>query len=185
MRNQQAAYRYAKSVLEIALDRGRLDEVHADMHMLKDACAQSSDLRTLLRSPVLRADQKLRVLNKAFDFLGQEVSTFVNVLTRKGREALLPEITEAFGNLYHEHKGIVECHVTSAMKLSPAELESVSTLTSTRYPDKTILVREHVDPAIIGGGIVRVGDLQWDASLRNTLHVVRRKFKENPYVPKI
>ncbi|MFN9325288.1 MAG: F0F1 ATP synthase subunit delta [Flavobacteriales bacterium] len=57
-------------------------------------------------------------------------------------------------------------------------------MTALRYPGKTVEMHETVDPSIIGGGIIQVGDLQWDASLRNKLHVIRRTFAENPYIPK-
>lgn len=185
MRVQPVAYRYAKSLMALALEQGQLEQVRTDVRTLNEVCEGSDELRAILRSPVLRADQKQRVLDRVFEGrLTKLTHTFITVLTRKGREALLPEIAEAFEGLYREHKGIVTCRVTSAVKLSPAELDQARNLTAARYPGKTIEVQEIIDPDIIGGGIIQVGDLQWDASLRTKLHVIRRTFAENPYIPK-
>ncbi|MBL7981259.1 MAG: ATP synthase F1 subunit delta [Flavobacteriales bacterium] len=185
MRNQQAAYRYAKSLMDLALERGQMEQVRTDVKLMLDTCAASSDLRVLLKSPVIRADQKQRALNKIFGGqVGEIAQHFFTVVTRKGREQLIPEIARAFEELYLEQKNIVICQITSAVKLTPVELEKVRKITSLRYPGKTIEMREMVDPSILGGGIIQIGDLQWDASLRNKLHVIRRTFAENPYIPK-
>lgn len=185
MRNQQAAYRYAKSLMDLAMERGQLDQVRADVKLMLDTCNASSDLRVMLKSPVIRADQKQRALDKLFGGrVGEIARQFFQVITRKGREELIPEISRAFEELYLEQKNIVICSITTAVKLTPAELEKARNITALRYPDKTIEMRETVDPAILGGGIIQVGDLQWDASLRHKLHVIRRTFAENPYIPK-
>lgn len=185
MRNQQAAYRYAKSLMDLALERGQMEQVRVDVKLMLDTCAASSDLRVMLKSPVIRADQKQRALDKLFGGqVGEIAQRFFHVVTRKGREELIPEIARAFEELYLEHKNIVICSITTAVTLTPAELEKVRNITALRYPGKTIDMREKVDPAILGGGIIQIGDLQWDASLRNKLHVIRRTFAENPYIPK-
>ncbi|MBL7962844.1 MAG: ATP synthase F1 subunit delta [Flavobacteriales bacterium] len=185
MRNEQAAYRYAKSLMDLALERDQLDQVRADLLLMRTTCASNADLRVMLKSPVIRADQKQRALNKVFGGqVGEVAQRFIAVVTRKGREVLIPEIARAFEELYLVHRNIVICRITTAVKLTSVELEKVRQLTALRYPGKTIDMRETVDPAIIGGGIIQVGDLQWDASLRFKLHVIRRTFAENPYIPK-
>jgi F-type H+-transporting ATPase subunit delta len=134
---------------------------------------------------VIRADQKLRALKGIFEGrVGEIVERFVAVVTRKGREELIPEIARAFEEQYLAHRNIVICRITTAVRLTPAELEKVRKITAQRYPGKTVEMHETVDPGILGGGIIQVGDLQWDASLRYKLHVIRRTFAENPYIPK-
>lgn len=186
MRIQPVAYRYAKSLLDIALEQGQLDQVHQDMTLLAETCTESADLRQLLKSPVVRGDQKGRVLNRVFaGRIGKVVLTFLDVLLRKGREGLLLDITRAFQEIYREHKGIVVCKVTTAVPLSATEREEVRRITAPRFPGKTIEIQTFVDPSILGGGIIQVGDLQWDASVRNKLHVIKRTFAQNPYIPKL
>jgi F-type H+-transporting ATPase subunit delta len=185
MRNQQAAYRYAKSLMDLALERGQMEQVRNDLQLMLRTIVSSDDLRVMLKSPVIRADQKQRALKRLFeDQVGEIVRQFVIVVTRKGREELIPEIARAFEELYLDQKNIIICRITTAVKLDTAELEKMRAITATRYPGKTIELHETVDPAIIGGGIIQVGDLQWDASIRTKLHVIRRTFAENPYIPK-
>ena len=185
MKNQQAAYRYAKSLLALALDRGQLEQMRTDVNLILNTCKESRELRVMLKSPVIRADHKRRALNKVFaGQVGEIAQRFIIVVTRKGREELIPDIARAFEELYLEHKNIVICSITTAVKLTALELERVREITLTSYPGKTVEMREVVDPGILGGGILQVGDLQWDASLRYKLHVIRRTFAENPYIPK-
>lgn len=185
MRIQPVAYRYAKSLLDLALEQGQLKQVHEDISLVADTCADSRELRTLLKSPVMRADRKQQVLHKAFTGrIGQIVFTFITVLVRKGREGLLHDIAAAFEELHRVHEGVVMCTVTSAVELGEEERAKVLAIVSPRFPGKTIRIETRVDPTIIGGGIIQVGDLMWDASVRNKLHVIRRKLAENPYVPK-
>ena len=186
MRIQPVAYRYAKSLLDLALEQGQLKQVHEDITLVAGTCADSPELRVLLKSPVMRSDKKQQVLHKAFTGrIGRIVFTFITVLVRKGREPLLHQIAAAFEELHREHEGVVICTVTSAVELSDEEHEKVLAITRPRFPGKTIRLETRIDPSIIGGGIIRVGDLQWDASVRNKLHLIRRKLAENPYIPKI
>ena len=186
MRIQPVAYRYAQSLLDLALEKGQLKEVHADMVLLADTCSKSEDLRVLLKSPVVRADAKRKVMDKLFGaHLGAVATTFVNVLVRKGREALLPDIGAAFQELYRRHERIVVCQVTTAVALTDAERQQVIAITGKRFPGMTVQLQERVDPTILGGGIIQVGDLMWDASVKNKLNVIRRAFAVNPYVPQL
>jgi len=186
MRIQPVAYRYAQSLLDLALERGKVNDVHHDMVLLGKGCADSQELRVLLKSPVVRADLKRKVLEQVFGkHIGEVTRTFIDVVVRKGREALLPDVAAAFQELYRAHQGIVVCTVTTAVPLTAEEHGQVARLAASRYPGKTIQVEERVDPEIIGGGIIQIGDLQWDASVKNKLGRIRRTLAENPYMAKI
>ncbi len=186
MRIQPVAYRYAQSLLDLSLERGQLGEVHADMVLLGKVCAGSQELRVMLKSPVIRPDAKRKVLDKVLDpHIGKLSNTFIDVLVRKGREALLPDVAAAFQEIYRQHQGIVVCTVTTAVPLTAEEHGQVARIAGARYPGKTIQVEERVDPTILGGGIIQVGDLQWDASVKNKLGRIRRTLAENPYMAKI
>jgi F-type H+-transporting ATPase subunit delta len=186
MRIQPVAYRYAKALLEIASDHGQVDRLLVDAELIAGYCSASEDLRVLLKSPVIRPDQKRRALTKLFEGkLGKVVPLFLDVLLRKGREPLLYDIALATQELGRDQQGIVICKVTTASPMTAPELEQVRKITGPRFPGKTIRIEAVIDPSIIGGGIIQVGDLQWDASVRNKLHVIRRTFAQNPYIPKI
>ena len=113
------------------------------------------------------------------------VLTFVHVLLRKGREALLYDVALAFQQMYREQKGIVVCKLIVAVEFNAVEVQQVQRIISARFPGKTIQIEQVIDPSILGGGIIQVGDLQWDASVRNQLHLIKRTFAQNPYIPKL
>ncbi len=180
------AYRYARALMALALERGQLDGVHEDMVVLADTAAASRDLRVLLNSPVVKADVKGRVLDKVFaGRIGEVTSKFIDILVRKGREALLPQVAAAFHELFNQQKGIIATQVISAAPLDEAARRQVRELAAAKHPGKTIELTENVDPALIGGLVIRIGDEQYDGSVSRRLNDLRRKFSENPYIPEI
>ena len=178
------AYRYARSLMALALERDQLEPVRADMEVVADTCSASRDLSVLLRSPVVKADKKDKVLDKVFaGKVGTITNAFMGILVRKGRETLLPEIAAGFGELYRKHEGILICHVTSATALDEAGRKRVTDLVAAKHPGKTIELSVSVDPELIGGVVIRIGDEQYDGSVSRRLLDLRRQFSENPYVP--
>ena len=180
------AYRYARSILDLARERGELEHVNADLAKVAATCAASRELRVLLASPVVKADAKAAILTKVFGGqVGDLVDRFIDILVRKGREALLPQVAQAYTNLYKTEQGIITAQVVSAAPLTEASLQQAKALVAASYPGKTIDIDAKVDPALIGGLVVRVGDEQFDGSVSRRLHDLRRKFAENPFIPEI
>ncbi len=180
------AYRYARSLMQLAQEHGEVEAVREDLHLVSATCADSSELRAVLRSPVIKADAKLRVLGRLFGGqIGRISDRFINILVRKGRESLLQEITEAYLHVYREAHSILLAEVRSAVPLSDAARIHVKQLAEQRHPGKSITLQEKVEPALIGGLVVRIGDEQIDASVLRRLNDLRRKFSENPYIPEI
>jgi F-type H+-transporting ATPase subunit delta len=115
------AYRYARSLMELAQEKGVLAGVQEDMQLVATTCAGSRDLQVLLGSPVVKADAKERILQKLFQSkVGALTNTFMGILVRKGRERLLPDVAHAFTELYKQGRNIVVAHVASAVPLSEA-----------------------------------------------------------------
>lgn len=180
------AYRYARSLMELASEKGQLAGVNEDMHLVAEACASSDDLRLLLKSPVMKGDTKDKVLDRVFaGKIGEVTSRFMGILVRKGREGLLPEVAAAFTQLYREDQGILMAEVTSAVPLSAEARQQVRDMAAKKHPGKSIELSEKVDPNLIGGIVIRIGDEQFDGSVSRRLHDLRRKFSENPYIPEI
>ncbi|MBS1570694.1 MAG: ATP synthase F1 subunit delta [Bacteroidetes bacterium] len=180
------AYRYARSLMQLAQEKGEVEAVREDMQLVASTCAASRPLQLLLESPVLKPDRKLKVLERVFGGqIGHLVDRFMAILVRKGRESHLPEIAEGFQNVFREAHGILMAEVRSAMPLTAESRAQVEQMAKERHPGKTIELRETVDPALIGGLVLRIGDEQVDASVSRRLNDLRRKFSENPYIPEI
>ncbi len=186
MNIKPVAYRYARALMDLATERGQVDAVHEDMALVANTAAGSRELQVLLNSPVVKADVKGRVLDKVFaGRIGEVTSKFIDILVRKGRESMLPHVAAAFQELYNQGKGIITAQVTSAAPLDDSARQQVRALAADKHPGKTIELTETVDPALIGGLTIRIGDEQYDGSVSRRLNDLRRKFSENPYIPEI
>lgn len=180
------AYRYARSLMQLAQEKGEVEAVREDMQLVASTCAASRPLQLMLNSPVLKPDSKLKVLERVFGGqIGHIVDRFMAILVRKGREGLLQEIAEGFQNVFRESHGILVAEVKSAVPLTAEGRAQVLQMARERHPGKTIELQESVDPSLIGGLVLRIGDQQVDASVSRRLSDLRRKFSENPYIPEI
>lgn len=180
------AYRYARALMQLAQEKREVEAVREDMLLVANTCEASRPLQLMLASPVLKADTKLRVLERVFGgHIGHLVDRFMAILVRKNREGLLQEIAEGFQNVYRAEQGILIAEVRSAVPMGEEARNQVMKIAQEQHPGKTIQLREAVDPSLIGGLVLRIGDEQLDASVSRRLENLRRKFSENPYIPEI
>ncbi len=179
------ASRYAKSLLDLCIEKGQLDAAQADMVMLKGIMDESRDLRLMLSSPVVKADKKIDILQMLFDGkLNAITMAFITLLTRKGREGYLPEIVTSFLNQLRKHQGITVAEVTSAVALDAGSRAKMMESATKMAGGKVELV-EKVDATLIGGFILKVGDKQIDSAIANRIKALKREFAENPYIAEI
>jgi len=177
MKEPRVAARYAKSIMLLAKEQSLLDIVYADMVMLHQLIGESKDLSLMLKSPILTDEKKLEVINAIFNGKVDGLTmNFMGLVIRQNRAKVLGEMTEAFVNLYKKEKGIATVHVTTAEVLSP-DLKSkmAADLKSANQLSEVELV-EHIDPSIIGGTILRMGDIQLDESVKSKLNRIEREF---------
>jgi F-type H+-transporting ATPase subunit delta len=179
------ASRYAKSLLDLCIEKGQLDAAKADMMLLKGIMDDSRDLRMMLSSPVVKADKKVDILHKLFDGKLSAISMgFITLLTRKGREGYLPEIVSSFLNQLRKHQGITVAEVTSAVALD-ADSRAKMHESATKLAGGQVDLVEKVDASLIGGFILKVGDKQIDSAIANRIKALKREFAENPYIAEI
>lgn len=175
--------RYAKSLLEMSVEMGKLDRIKKDMEQLLGTTSDSRDLRIFLQSPVINADKKIEVFRSLFEKDFDELSfKFISIITRKGRESELEGIATSFLKLYNAHNNIAEAHVTTAYPLNDKQVERIMKELESSFGMKMQLTQT-VDKSIIGGMTLRVGDKQYNGSIANKLQLLKRQFEDNLYVP--
>jgi F-type H+-transporting ATPase subunit delta len=173
--SEAAARVYAKALFELGLEEGNLDAVGEDLHAVRDALnGLEGDLRAFFNLPQLRRDDKRRIINLAFTGkVGRPVLGLLNVLVEKRREALFDEIVVQFDSMLDRQQNRLQVQVTTARKLDD-DLTAALRQAIEQRTNKTVVLHERVDPNVIGGLRVNVGDRVIDGTVRRTLQDMRR-----------
>jgi len=175
MAGHRAASRYAKSLIELSQEKGQLDAVYADMELISNTIEESHELKLLLKSPIVKGDKKFNVLNKVFTGqTGEITSKFVTILTKKKREELLQLIANDFIAQYKTMKGLVVANVTTAVALNDETKANVLALIKKHVEGEVELV-ETINPDLIGGFVVRIGDKMIDASILKKINDLKKE----------
>jgi len=175
------ANRYAKSLLELAAEKGQLEKVYADMQFVQGVYHGNKDFVTFLNSPIIKTDKKLVVLKAVFGASISEMTlNFLTILAGKRREMYMGDIAKAFIAQYKEHKNITTAIITSAIGIDANVRAKVLELVKRSVSGEVELV-EKTDKDLIGGFVLRIGDKQVDASISRKLNELRKSFAENPH----
>jgi F-type H+-transporting ATPase subunit delta len=177
------ASRYAKSLLELALEQGKLEQVHSDIQLL-GAAAKNRDLLHMLKSPIVHADKKNAVLKALFaDKMDALTLAYTTLLVKKGREGYLSEIATEFIGQYKSLKKITSVRITTAEPLADGVLDQIrAKILSSGATTANLDVETKVDPAIIGGFILEFDNKRYDAGVLHKLETLKDSFEKNLYV---
>ena len=178
MNESRAAARYAKAILDFAIEKKKTDVVEEDMRSIVATMGASLELREMLGSPVLKGESKKKALMAIFKGSHAITEGLIDLLIQNRRISLLNEVALKYIILNEDLKGEGVAFVTTAVPLS-GELEKkvlnkVSSITGNK-----IILKNEIDKSIIGGFILRVGDLQYDASIANKLNTIKREFTKS------
>lgn len=185
MKQARASIRYAKALLQLSIEQNNLEHSFNDMRLLSKICSQNRDLSLLLKSPIVKTDQKNKIFNEIFSTKMQQLSLdFVKIIIKKKRESLLPAIAKIFIDLYKTEKNIVTAAVTTATPISPLLKEKIISYIKTRNNNKVELI-EVVDNNLIGGAIIRIGDKELDISIASDISELRQSFNKNLYLQQL
>jgi len=183
MADSRVASRYVKSLLGLAEEQGALELVNADMQLFASVCASNKDFTRMLKSPVIRHDKKLAILEAIFEGKVNKLTmAIISMLTRKNREPLLPAIAVEFHNAYNVNKGIQKASVSTTFALDAKMKAEIEELVKKISGKTAIELQEKINPDLIGGFVLHVGDKQIDASIKSKLKALKTKFSENPYI---
>jgi len=171
----RAAIRYAKAILETAVSSGNAVKVNADMLSIVASVAESAELSEFLTSPIVTSDVKMSALSEVFASAQSETKSLFRLLQENKRFEILAEVAKQFNTQFDEMNGVETAKVTTAFPIN-AELESKVLAKVATISNKKITIENIVDPSIIGGFILRIGDKQYNASVANRLQELKREF---------
>ena len=175
MSDSRAAIRYAKAVLDLAVQNKAASAVEKDMRSVVATIADSKELRAMLASPVVNGETKKKALAAVFEGSDQITLGVINTLAANKRISILNEVALKYIILNEDLKGEGVAYVTTAVPLS-ADLEKKVLKQIAQITGNAVTIENKIDESIVGGFVLRVGDLQYDASISNKLNNIKREF---------
>jgi len=171
--------RYATALFELARDEKSVDAVMADLAKFEAMLAESEDLKRLVRSPIFGAEVQSRALTAVLDKAGISgiSAKFLKLLTANRRLFAVADVIRAFRALVAKFKGEATADVTVAEPLSDKNLDALKTALKS-VTGKDVALNVKIDPAIIGGLVVKLGSRMVDSSLRTKLNSIKHAMKE-------
>ena len=175
MSTQRIATRYAKSLIDLAVDQDKLQQIFDDVNGFLKIC-DNREFYLLLKSPIVNSDKKKNIFNSILkDKVDPLMFDFLSIILRKGREEFLPEIAESFIEQYKEMKEITTVTLTTASEISEAKLNEIKErIKQSGQTYANIDLQHKIDPSIIGGLIIEFGDRLYDASILHKLNQMRK-----------
>jgi F-type H+-transporting ATPase subunit delta len=173
----KAAKRYAKALFELASDK--LDAVENDMQLIRQSFDATPQLSKVLKDPTTGVSKKIAIVNQVFDKNISEITRkLIHLLGEKDRLELLYDISKAFNERYKKYKGIKEATVISAVALDDQLKQNILNKVKELTGSSEIKLTNVVDPAIIGGFILNMDDMRYDASISGKLAKIKSKLVE-------
>ncbi len=186
MPNPRLAARYAKSLVDLAVEKNQLEAVHADIKYLEAVCDSSRDFVSLLRSPIIKADKKEKILEAVTTGkVSALTAAFNKLLVIKGRESELPEIITAFIDQYNKIKGITKATLTTAVELGADVKKAIESKLASEAQLSNVQLSTKVNEALIGGFVLEFEGKLVDASVARDLRDIRKQFVGNIYIQNI
>jgi F-type H+-transporting ATPase subunit delta len=171
----RAAIRYAKAILEFATDANKAAAVNKDMKSIGTTINSNQELSDFLSNPIIKQEVKNAALKEVFSTVQPETNKLFDLLLENKRFEILSAISSEYSTLFDANNGVQSATVTTAIAMTP-ELEQQVLAKIATFSSKKITIENTVDPSIIGGFILRIGDMQYNASVANKLQELKREF---------
>jgi len=178
MAGTRAAIRYAKAILDLANSKGVAEAVNNDMKSIASAIETNEELSTFIQNPTTTVEVKEGALLEVFANVNGVTKGLFRLLFENKRFEILDAIALEYNKLFDENNGVEVAKVTTAIPMDAA-LEAKVLAKVATLSDKKITIENIVDPSIIGGFILRIGDNQYNASVANRLQVLKRELTQN------
>lgn len=186
MTSSKLTYRYAKSLLDLAIEQNALEAVKGDIQSFLKML-ESRDLVLLLKSPIVNTLKKEAIFKELFEGkLNQLTYAFFNLILKKGREASLEDIAKNFITQYKQLIGLTSVKLTTATPIDAANLASIKAkLIASKETAKDVEITTAVDPEIIGGYVLQIGDKLFDNSIAHKLHDLKKNISNKEFIKTI
>ena len=185
MKDARAALRYAKAILNLAKESKSETSVKEDMLLIISTLKENDELVVVLKSPVIKSADKMNVLNAVFSKKINNITLgLFNLLQENKRLDIIGSIAKQYEIIYDFYKHINVAKVTTAVPISAA-IEKQVLAKIVEITGEEASLENEVNPDILGGFILRVGDVQYDASISNHLNELKKEFDNSHYIPKI
>jgi ATP synthase F1 delta subunit len=171
---EEIAAVYARSLFEVASEQDKLDDVREQLGAFTDALAETRDLQVFFFSPYFSTAEKEEGLERVVTDADPVILNFLELLIEKHRMPVLFRIRAAYDALWEEENRLLPVHITSAVELDSSTVKQLGDRIA-EQTDRKVDVSANVDPDILGGIVVRVGNSVLDASVRNRLEQLRRQ----------
>jgi ATP synthase F1 delta subunit len=177
---EELAEVYARSLFEVAVEQGKLDELREQLAQFADAVDQNRELAVFFFSPYFSTAEKQDALGRLLDGADESFLNFLSLLIENHRMPVIFRIRQRYERLWEEENRMLPVDITSAIELDAATTESLGRRIGERAGRKVKLAA-HVDPDILGGIVLRVGNSILDASIRNRLEQLRRQVAQGAF----
>jgi F-type H+-transporting ATPase subunit delta len=171
---EEVAEVYARALFEVAVDQDKLDEIHDELGQFADALNEDADLRRFFFSPYFSVDEKKDGLKKSVTGAEAPFMNFLEALLERHRMPVIFRIRARFDQLWEEEHKLLPVRVTSAVKLDEKTIKQIGDSIGEQV-GREVELSSDVDPEIIGGLVLRVGNFVLDASIRNRLEQLRKQ----------
>ena len=174
----KVAARYAKSLIDLALEQKALEEIRVDMELFVNTLRINTELQAVVKNPIIPLNKKNAIINAVFGGkIHRVTSSFLKIVIDKGRAEIIYGTAKEFLNQYNQYKNIVTAKVTSATPLTEnAKTEIINKVKAITGGE--VLLQTEIDDSLIGGFILTVGDKQFDTSLASGLAKLKKEFTQ-------
>ena len=174
--------RYARALFEFAQENNILEAVKNDMELVAHTCHQSYELISVFNSSIIKESKKSAIIQAIFESKIDTISLkYLEIITRSKRAGLIPAIAKQFVKMYLDFSQTKKAHLTSAAPMDDASKNRLVKMLEEQLGTKIIL-KENIDESLIGGFVLRVGDKQFDSSIKNKVDRLKKEFDANLYI---
>jgi F-type H+-transporting ATPase subunit delta len=171
---EEIAQVYSRALFEVATEQDKLDEIREQLGQFADALQENRELTVFFFSPYFSTEEKKQGLHRAVEDADETLVNFLELLIEKHRMPVIFRLRRQFDAMWEEANKLLPVEVTSAVELDPALVEELGDRVG-EQTGRRVELRSHVDPDILGGIVLRVGNSILDASIKNRLNQLRRE----------